>query len=61
MFRDDLVLVLDVDGVLTDGKFYSTKDGKFLKCFGPDDWDALKEIMKCIQVQFISAMKTVLC
>jgi 3-deoxy-D-manno-octulosonate 8-phosphate phosphatase (KDO 8-P phosphatase) len=56
-FNNDIVVVLDVDGVLTDGTFYSTKDGKFLKCFGPDDSDMLKEIMKCCQVQFISADK----
>jgi len=34
-------LVLDVDGVFTDGKFMYTKDGKVMKTFGPEDNDAL--------------------
>jgi 3-deoxy-D-manno-octulosonate 8-phosphate phosphatase (KDO 8-P phosphatase) len=33
--------VLDVDGVLTDGRFYYTAEGKSMKAFGPDDHDAL--------------------
>lgn len=33
--------VLDVDGVLTDGRFYYTSEGKVMKAFGPDDHDAL--------------------
>lgn len=33
--------ILDVDGVLTDGKFYYTAEGKAMKAFGPDDHDAL--------------------
>lgn len=37
------VFALDVDGVLTDGKFHWDKDGnKVYKEFGPDDADALK-------------------
>jgi 3-deoxy-D-manno-octulosonate 8-phosphate phosphatase (KDO 8-P phosphatase) len=51
------VLVSDVDGVLTDGGFYSTADGKFLKKFGADDWDAVKELSKYMQVHFITADK----
>ena len=27
--------VIDVDGVLTDGKFYYTTEGKVMKKFGP--------------------------
>ena len=34
-------LVIDVDGVMTDGKFYYSVDGKILKAFGADDHDAL--------------------
>lgn len=34
-------LILDVDGVFTDGKFYYTAEGKVMKAFGPDDHDAL--------------------
>ena len=33
--------ILDVDGVLTDGRFYYTAEGKVMKAFGPDDHDAL--------------------
>jgi 3-deoxy-D-manno-octulosonate 8-phosphate phosphatase (KDO 8-P phosphatase) len=33
--------ILDVDGVMTDGKFYYTAEGKVMKAFGPDDHDAL--------------------
>ena len=29
------VFVLDVDGVLTDGKYYYTAEGKVMKRFGP--------------------------
>ena len=34
-------LVLDVDGVFTDGQFHYTAEGKSAKIFGPDDHDAL--------------------
>ena len=41
------VFILDVDGVLTDGCFYYSIDGKVLKKFGPDDrpkkFDSLEE------------------
>lgn len=57
MFRDDLVFVLDFDGILTDGKMWYNKDGKYLKCFGCDDWDMLKEINTFIKVNVISADK----
>ena len=33
--------ILDVDGVLTDGSYYYTTEGKVMKVFGPDDHDAL--------------------
>ena len=51
------VLILDVDGVMTDGKFYYTSDGKFLKAFGPDDSDALGLIDKLIEVRFVTGDK----
>ena len=49
------VFVLDLDGVLTDGKFYYSIEGKLLKSFGPDDNDALQEISKFLEVVVISA------
>jgi 3-deoxy-D-manno-octulosonate 8-phosphate phosphatase (KDO 8-P phosphatase) len=53
----NMVLVLDVDGTLTDGKMYYTENGKYIKVFGPDDHDALKEASKFMKIQFISADK----
>ena len=50
-------LVLDVDGVLTDGKFTYTDQGKFSKTFGSHDSDALKLLSKSTQLFVISADK----
>ena len=50
-------LVIDVDGVMTDGKFYYTEKGKIMKKFGPDDNDALKIIEDYINVQFVTGDK----
>lgn len=47
--------VLDVDGVMTDGKFHYTEHGKVMKRFGPHDGDGLKLISDKVAVQFISA------
>jgi len=33
--------IFDVDGVLTDGKFYYSENGKIMKIFGDADNDAL--------------------
>ncbi|MEK6881382.1 MAG: phosphatase [Nanoarchaeota archaeon] len=57
MFRNDLVFILDVDGVITDGKMWYNKDGKYLKAFGCDDFDLLREIQKYMKVVFITADK----
>lgn len=51
------VFILDVDGVLTDGGFYYSEDGKVLKKFGPDDNDALKLLEPFIEIRFISGDK----
>ena len=49
--------LLDVDGVMTSGKFiYSTK-GKVYKEFGPDDSDALNVLKNFINIQFITSDK----
>lgn len=50
-----LTFVLDIDGVLTDGTYHYTKDGKVEKVFGPDDSDALKLIKDDIDIVFVSA------
>lgn len=47
------VLIMDVDGVLTDGSFYYTTEGKVMKKFGADDNDGLsllKPYMECLFV-----------
>ncbi len=47
--------ILDLDGVLTDGKFYYGANGKELKAFSVDDHDALKYLRKVINVQVVTA------
>jgi 3-deoxy-D-manno-octulosonate 8-phosphate phosphatase (KDO 8-P phosphatase) len=37
-----LNLITDVDGVLTDGKYFYTSEGKIMKQFGPHDSDGVK-------------------
>jgi 3-deoxy-D-manno-octulosonate 8-phosphate phosphatase (KDO 8-P phosphatase) len=49
--------ILDVDGVMTDGKFTYSKWGKKSKVFGPDDNDALKLISRHIPVLFLTSDK----
>lgn len=51
------VFILDVDGVLTDGCFYYSEDGKILKKFGPDDNDALKLLEPYVEIKFVSGDK----
>lgn len=50
-------LVLDVDGVLTDGTFWYSVEGKVLKRFGPDDADAILLIKPYLEVVAISGDK----
>jgi 3-deoxy-D-manno-octulosonate 8-phosphate phosphatase (KDO 8-P phosphatase) len=51
------IFIIDVDGVMTDGKFYYSEKGKILKCFGPDDNDALKLLNNYIAIQFVTGDK----
>ena len=51
------VLIIDVDGVMTDGRFYYNEDGKFAKVFGADDHEALKYIKRNLEILFVSADK----
>lgn len=51
------VFILDVDGVLTDGCFYYSAEGKVLKKFGADDNDALKLLAPYIEIRFVSGDK----
>ncbi len=46
--------VIDVDGVMTDGRFYYTEEGKAMKAFGPDDHDALLLLQPYMNVHFVT-------
>ncbi len=46
--------IIDVDGVLTDGTFYYTTEGKVMKRFGADDNDALKLLTDKLSIHAIS-------
>ena len=50
-------LIIDVDGVMTDGKFYYSYDGKVMKAFGADDHDALSILRKYINIVFVTGDK----
>lgn len=52
-----VVVIFDVDGVLTKGNFFYDENGKRLKEFGPDDAHALKLIKDDIEVRFVSTDK----
>lgn len=49
--------IIDVDGVLTDGKFYYTAEGKVMKKFGPDDSDALSLLKRNMTIHMVSGDK----
>ena len=49
--------VLDVDGVLTDGKFHYAAVGKVMKVFGPDDADALLLLKPHLNICFVTGDK----
>ncbi len=49
------IFILDLDGVLTDGKFYYSEEGKVLKAFGPDDNEAIKLLLEFSMVEVITA------
>jgi len=50
-------VVFDVDGVLTNGQFVYTSEGKFSKVFGPDDHDALTLLRPYIEIRFVTGDK----
>lgn len=49
--------IIDVDGILTDGTFYYTTEGKVMKKFGADDNDALSLLKPYIDILFITGDK----
>lgn len=50
-------LILDVDGVLTDGQFYYSAEGKIMKSFGPDDHDALLLLKSFLNIVVVTGDK----
>lgn len=48
------VFILDVDGVMTDGKFVYSEQGKLFKTFGPDDNDALSLLDSHMEIRFVT-------
>lgn len=48
------VFILDVDGVMTDGQFHYTNDGKIMKIFGADDNDALSLLSPYLEIHFVT-------
>jgi 3-deoxy-D-manno-octulosonate 8-phosphate phosphatase (KDO 8-P phosphatase) len=50
-------LILDVDGVFTDGKFHYTAEGKVVKVFGDADNDALSLIKDRLHIEMITGDK----
>lgn len=52
-----LCFILDVDGVMTNGQFLYTAEGKVMKVFGPDDNDGLSLLKPEIEIRFITGDK----
>jgi 3-deoxy-D-manno-octulosonate 8-phosphate phosphatase (KDO 8-P phosphatase) len=50
-------VIFDVDGVLTDGTFFYSIDGKIFKRFGSHDAQAIKKCISFFNLQLISADK----
>ena len=57
MINKPKCFILDVDGVMTSGEFFYTQEGKYLKCFGPDDNDGLSLLKPFIDIRFITGDK----
>lgn len=57
MLTTPTTFILDVDGVLTDGRFYYTSAGKVMKVFGDGDNDALVLIKKYLHIHLVSGDK----
>jgi 3-deoxy-D-manno-octulosonate 8-phosphate phosphatase (KDO 8-P phosphatase) len=51
------IFILDVDGVLTDGHFYYSIEGKIMKKFGADDNDALSLLKPYMDIIFVTGDK----
>lgn len=51
------VFILDVDGVLTNGQFLYTAEGKVIKVFGADDNDGLSLLKAHLEIRFVTGDK----
>ena len=49
--------IIDVDGVMTTGKFLYTEEGKVMKIFGPDDNDGLGLLKPYMEIRFVTGDK----
>jgi 3-deoxy-D-manno-octulosonate 8-phosphate phosphatase (KDO 8-P phosphatase) len=57
--NDIRLLVLDVDGVLTDGRLYYTPRGEQMKCFHVRDGAGIKQLLQAgLQIAVISGRKS---
>jgi 3-deoxy-D-manno-octulosonate 8-phosphate phosphatase (KDO 8-P phosphatase) len=52
--RPPVAFILDVDGVMTDGKFHYSENGKVMKVFGADDSDAFSLLASSLDIHFVS-------
>jgi len=57
LLSDSIALVIDVDGVLTDGTFWYSAKGKEYKRFAPHDAEALGVLKSYFPIKIISADK----
>ena len=54
MVKDPECFILDVDGVMTNGQFLYSIEGKAMKSFGPDDNDGLSLLKPYLEVRFVT-------
>lgn len=52
------VFLIDVDGVMTNGQFIYTANGKTMKIFGPDDHDGLSLLKNFLEIRFVTGDTT---
>ena len=52
-FKNLKKIITDVDGVLTNGKFFYNQEGKILKEFGPHDSDGIK-LIKSLGINIVA-------
>ena len=58
MEKTPKIFLIDVDGVMTNGQFTYTKEGKMMKNFGPDDHDGLSLLKKFLEIKFVTGDKS---